>query len=76
MAIRYVCRHCGSTIGVLDSGAVSELRLGLQFLTLAERRDIIAYNPDGGMTVKVVCEFCREALEANPELSLVNSPLQ
>jgi len=76
MMIRYVCRHCGSTIGVLDGGAVSEFQLGLHFLTLAERRDIIAYNADGGMTVKVVCEFCREALEANPELSLVGSPLQ
>ncbi|WP_438435228.1 anti-sigma-F factor Fin [Gorillibacterium sp. sgz500922] len=76
MTIQYVCRHCGSVIGVLDGGAVSESRLGLHFLTLAERRDIIAYNADGGMTVKVVCEFCREALEANPELSLVGSPLQ
>ncbi|WP_040953040.1 anti-sigma-F factor Fin family protein [Gorillibacterium massiliense] len=76
MAITYICRYCKTQMGSLETGAVDEFRLGLQFLTPGERRDIIAYTPDGGMTVKVVCEFCREALDANPELSLVASPLQ
>ncbi|WJH36369.1 anti-sigma-F factor Fin family protein [Paenibacillus aurantius] len=76
MAIKYVCRHCRTTIGELDSGAVSEQQLGLHFLTPEERSDIIAYNLNGDMTVKVVCDYCREALAANPELSLLASPLQ
>lgn len=76
MAIRYICRHCQSVIGELDSAAVNEYQLGLQFLTPGERRDIIAYSPNGNMTVKVVCDYCKEALELNPELALVESPLQ
>jgi hypothetical protein len=45
-------------------------------LTPEERRDIISYNIDGDVTVKVVCDYCREALEENPELSLLANPLQ
>ncbi|MCL6457387.1 MAG: anti-sigma-F factor Fin family protein [Gorillibacterium sp.] len=76
MEIRYVCRHCQSVMGVLNSTSVSEVQLGFHSLTLEERQDIIAYNLEGGMTVKLTCEFCREALTANPELSLISSPLQ
>jgi hypothetical protein len=76
MAITYICRYCKTAVGTLDSSIVSEYQLGLHSLTPTERRDIIAYNPDGGMTVKVICEFCREALAANPELSLISNPLQ
>jgi hypothetical protein len=76
MDIRYVCRHCQSVIGVLNSSTVNEQQLGFHSLTPEERQDIIAYNLDGGMTVRVTCEFCREALAAHPELSLIRSPLQ
>lgn len=73
---KYVCRHCRTTIGELGSGQANELQLGFHFLTPAERSDIISYNPNGDVVVKVVCDYCREALEANPELSLVGNPLQ
>ncbi|TYP67996.1 anti-sigma-F factor Fin family protein [Paenibacillus methanolicus] len=76
MAVNYICRHCKSEMGSIDSAQVSELQLGFHFLTPEERSDIIAYNPNGDVTVKVVCDYCREALEANPELALVASPLQ
>lgn len=76
MSITYVCRHCRNRIGHLDSELVTESMLGFQFLTPAERRDIIAYNPNGDVTVNVTCDYCREALEANPELNLLGSPLQ
>ena len=76
MEVRYICRHCQSVMGILSSTSISEMQLGLHSLTPEERQDIIAYNLDGGMTVKLTCEFCREALTANPELSLVRSPLQ
>ncbi|HBS44590.1 MAG TPA: hypothetical protein DEA91_09290 [Paenibacillus sp.] len=52
------------------------MQLGLHSLTPVERRDIIAYNSEGEITVKVTCEYCKEALEHNPELSLLTSPLQ
>ncbi|GGG24620.1 anti-sigma-F factor Fin family protein [Paenibacillus abyssi] len=76
MAVNYVCRHCKTGIGSLSGDAASEARLGFHFLTPEERSDIIAYNPNGDVTVKVVCDYCREAIEANPELLLVMSPLQ
>ncbi|XEC94984.1 anti-sigma-F factor Fin [Paenibacillus tarimensis] len=76
MAVKYVCRHCKSDIGTLSGEAALEARRGFHFLTPEERSDIIAYNPNGDVTAKVVCDYCREALEANPELLLVMSPLQ
>ncbi|MBW7454550.1 anti-sigma-F factor Fin [Paenibacillus sepulcri] len=76
MAVHYICRHCKSAIGTIHNSSVSEMQLGFHFLTTEERSDIIAYNPNGDVTVKVVCDYCREAIENNPELVLMNSPLQ
>jgi Anti-sigma-F factor Fin len=76
MSVKYICRHCLTFMGEINNAAVSEYQLGFHFLTPEERRDIISYNIDGDVTVKVVCDYCREALDANPELSLVVSPLQ
>lgn len=76
MAVKYICRHCQSAVGEIDSDLVSEFQLGFHFLTPEERRDIIAYSQNGDITVKVTCDYCREALEANPELSLLANPLQ
>ncbi|ASA25033.1 anti-sigma-F factor Fin family protein [Paenibacillus donghaensis] len=76
MAINYVCRHCRTFLGSIGHSDMAEMRLGLQSLTPAERRDIIAYDSEGEITVKVTCGYCKEALEHNPELSLLASPLQ
>ncbi|TVY06801.1 anti-sigma-F factor Fin family protein [Paenibacillus cremeus] len=76
MSVKYTCRHCHTAIGEIDQPGVSEYQLGFHFLTPEERRDIISYNPNGDVTVKVVCDYCREALDANPELTLIASPLQ
>ncbi|CQR51120.1 anti-sigma-F factor Fin family protein [Paenibacillus sonchi] len=76
MAINYVCRHCRTFLGSIQRSDVTEMQLGLHSLTPAERRDIIAYDSDGEITVKVTCDYCKEALDNNPELSLLASPLQ
>lgn len=76
MAIKYICRHCNSLLGTIDSTVISEMQLGLHSLTPAERRDIIAYDLSGDVTVKVTCEYCNEALVNHPELSLISNPLQ
>ncbi|TDF91593.1 anti-sigma-F factor Fin family protein [Paenibacillus piri] len=76
MAVKYICRHCQTLIGELEQQHVSEELLGFHFLTPEERRDIISYNPSGDVTVKVICDYCKEALDSNPELSLLTSPLQ
>ncbi|OAS19481.1 anti-sigma-F factor Fin family protein [Paenibacillus oryzisoli] len=74
--IKYICRHCHTFVGEINQRAITEQQLGFHFLTPDERRDIISYNTNGDVTVRVVCDYCREALEANPELSLLASPLQ
>lgn len=76
MAVNYVCRHCRTFLGRIDSPAVSEGQLGFHFLTPDERRDIIAYDSSGEMTVRVTCDYCRETLELHPELMLLTNPLQ
>jgi hypothetical protein len=76
MSVTYYCRHCRSFIGRIDDPGVSEARLGFHFLTPEERSDIITYNPDGDVEVKTVCDYCKEALDANPDLNLVINPLQ
>ena len=76
MSITYTCRHCHAFQGRIESSGITESRLGFDSLTPEERRDIIAYDFNGNVTVKVICEHCREALEANPELSLLANPLQ
>lgn len=76
MAVNYVCRHCKTPLGTLSGQAAAEAWTGFHFLTPEERSDIIAYNQNGDVTVKVVCDYCSEAIEANPELLLVSNPLQ
>lgn len=76
MAINYVCRHCRTFIGRIESDQVTESQLGFQFLTPDERRDIIAYNSNGDTTVRITCDYCKEALDSNPELTLLTNHLQ
>jgi hypothetical protein len=76
MAVNYVCRHCRMPLGRFESADVPEYRLGLHFLTPEERERIISYNSNGDVTVRVICEFCSETLDSNPELALLSNPLQ
>lgn len=75
MAIKYICPHCHTVLGTIEE-QVTDAQLGFLSLTPSERRDIIAYDLSGEVTVKVTCDYCTEALENNPELSLLTSPLQ
>lgn len=76
MAVNYICKHCKTLMGVIQETDVSEQRLGFHFLTPEERNDIISYNSSGDVTVNLVCDYCAEALKANPDLLLVSNPLQ
>lgn len=77
MTVNYICRHCGSQMGRILGEQVSEFQLGFHFLTPEERSDIITYNNSSGdVTVKLTCDYCKEALDANPELNLITNPLQ
>lgn len=74
--IKYVCKHCGHHMGDVDEKNINEQRLGLHLLTQLERESIITYDMNGDLRANVVCEYCQEAIERNPELSLVSNPLQ
>jgi hypothetical protein len=76
MAITYYCRHCGTTVGEIRDEQVSEYELGFHHLTPEERFDMITYQASGDIMVKVICDYCKSALDANPELSLLPNPLQ
>ncbi|MEX2416474.1 MAG: anti-sigma-F factor Fin family protein [Paenibacillaceae bacterium] len=76
MTVKYICRHCHTMVGEITDDSVNEFQLGFHFLTPDERRDIIAYNSNGEVTVKVVCDYCSQTLESYPELSLLQNPLQ
>lgn len=76
MSIRYTCRCCGMKIAEFDETQVTEAQLGFDSLTPEERALIISREQSGDTVVSITCDYCREALNHNPELSLVGSPLQ
>lgn len=75
MSIKYYCRHCGTSVGEITDD-VSEYALGFHQLTPQERSELISYQSDGDIMVKVVCDYCKSALDTHPELSLLPNPLQ
>lgn len=72
MAINYVCRYCKTPLGQLNQTVLSEEQLGFNTLTPEERKDIMTYDEFGNMTVHVICDYCKEAVEEHPELSHTN----
>lgn len=76
MAVNYICKYCRLNMGRIENESISEHRLGFHSLTVDERKDIITYNLNGDVEVHLVCDYCNEALNSNPELNLVNNPLQ
>lgn len=77
MRLVYTCKHCHSFLGQIDGSRVDDRRLGLSILSVEERADVISYDLKEDVAyVNTICEFCQEALEANPELALLHSPLQ
>ncbi len=76
MSVKYICRHCNMSMGQIEKEDVTEYQLGFHFLTPEERMDILTYGANGDVTVKIVCDYCKQALERHPELSLIPNPLQ
>ncbi|HEU4963762.1 MAG TPA: anti-sigma-F factor Fin [Bacilli bacterium] len=77
MRIKYYCRHCNSSVGEVQANSLDHAKLGFHSLTPTEAADIISYNSlENSTYVKTICEYCQEAIEAHPELSLLSNPLQ
>lgn len=66
MTIKYICRHCRMPIGEIQSDAISEFQLGFHFLTPEERSEMIGDDGNGGVEVRVTCDYCRQTLESYP----------
>lgn len=73
MAVHYYCRHCGTEVGQLDHNEMSYNRLGFNNLTLDERMEMLHYQTNGDLHVKVICEDCQESLERNPDNHALNT---
>ncbi|MDU5144777.1 MAG: anti-sigma-F factor Fin [Paenibacillus dendritiformis] len=76
MSVNYVCKHCHTLIGRVEGSGIDETRLGFHLLTEAERHEYIKVHTNGDVTVRMTCDFCTEAIQMHPELSLLSSPLQ
>lgn len=74
--IKYICKYCGQKLGQVEHNELFKSRLGIEILTPEELDSIVIYEDNGDIIVKVVCEFCEEALDKNPELFLLTNPLQ
>lgn len=74
--IKYVCKYCGQELGEFNDTVSNEEQLGFHSLTPIERESIITYMSNGDVVAKIICDYCQEALERNPELSLIPNPLQ
>jgi hypothetical protein len=76
MALHYFCRHCGVKVGSIEQRSVYSEHLGFNQLSDEERTEMIAYQTDGNIHVKTICEDCQEALERNPDLHQYESFIQ
>ncbi|MBM7622294.1 hypothetical protein JOC95_004209 [Bacillus tianshenii] len=76
MAIHYNCRHCGHRVGSIENKSVYTEQLGFHQLTDSERQEMIAYQQNGDIHVKTICEDCQEALERNPSWHETESFIQ
>lgn len=67
MPIVYKCRHCGQEIGKLDQQMVDVSMLGLDELSPDDQRDMISYEANGDVQIKVICESCEDSLGSHPQ---------
>lgn len=66
LSIIYKCRHCGHLIGELEQGIVSSSALGLDMLNESEKQNIVAFQQNGDIHLKVICESCEDTLTQHP----------
>ncbi|OEH84341.1 hypothetical protein BHU72_11080 [Desulfuribacillus stibiiarsenatis] len=77
MKFIYHCKHCHTVIDILEADRTIEKDLGLQDLSQQEKDELLYFDAaEQSVYVRTVCDFCYEAIQANPELALVGSPLQ
>jgi|GEM_PF-73153 len=81
MRIVYVCRYCQHQVGELHRPHwdLDDIRrfCGINNTSSVELNEVMAYNQSQSVAyVQVVCDYCQEAVEDNPELLLEGKLLQ
>jgi hypothetical protein len=76
MTITYNCRHCNCEVGKLQQQAATTQQLGFDHLNDDERLEMIAYESNGDISVKTICEDCQEALNRNPDFHQLETFIQ
>ncbi|WP_099158895.1 anti-sigma-F factor Fin family protein [Virgibacillus ndiopensis] len=66
MSFVYQCRHCGQMLGKIDQQVVDTSMLGLDKLSIEDKKEMIAYQENGDVHIKTICESCEESLGTNP----------
>ena len=66
MSIIYSCKHCGNVVGQLDQQVIDTEVLGWNELTAEDRKEMIQYQNNGDISIRIICEDCQESLEKNP----------
>lgn len=67
MAIHYYCRHCHGNVGKLSKWEADLDQLGLNDLSSEERKEMMSYDSQGNIHVKIICEECENTLRENPD---------
>ncbi|MCE7791256.1 anti-sigma-F factor Fin family protein [Salipaludibacillus sp. CUR1] len=66
MAFHYYCRHCRQKIGDLDVD-IDRRQLGLEQLTEQDEQEMIEYDKQGNVYIRIICEECEQALAKFPD---------
>ncbi|GAB2564053.1 anti-sigma-F factor Fin [Gracilibacillus alcaliphilus] len=67
MTINYVCKHCRTELGSLQSQVLDLEQIDWQLLSDKEKQQLMAYHQDQTITFQVICEYCQQLLEQNPQ---------
>ncbi|MCR6108822.1 anti-sigma-F factor Fin family protein [Bacillus sp. A301a_S52] len=65
MAIHYYCRHCGHKVGTIEAD-VDGRQLGIEQLSDEDKQEMIDYDQQGHVHIKIICEDCERTLEKYP----------
>lgn len=66
LSIIYTCRHCKHTIGRLQHKVITTSMLGLDQLTIDDKKRMVHYHPNGELHIYVICDSCEESLSQHP----------
>lgn len=67
MSFVYKCRHCGHVIGKLEQKILSTSRLGLDQLSIEDKKEMISHQNNGDIHIRSICESCEETLGHHPQ---------